>query len=150
MSRYAGAFVLNFFRLLVLIGIVGVGYAYWRQHGAHSESATAVANGQAGFVPLPPIDGQQPRVVYVVAAQNCPHEEAQRADRLAVALGRAGIPVERTSALNFSFSGQPDTAVVDRINRVMNGPLPVVFIDGRAKNNPSLEEVLEGFRSKSE
>jgi hypothetical protein len=35
---------------------------------------------------------------------------------------------------------------MDRINGIMNGPLPAVFVNGRAKSNPSADEVASEFK----
>ena len=138
---------MNFIKALIVISIAGGGYNYWKQHHENLGQIEADSTiGETGFASLPPVDGQRPRIVFVVAARNCPHEEAQRADRLADDLSRDGIPVQRTDGVHFSFTDPPDSATMDRINKVMNGPLPIVFINGRAKSNPSLEEVTSEFK----
>jgi hypothetical protein len=138
---------MNIIRLLLVVGIAGGGYTYWKQH---HENVAQVESGPAfsenGFASLPPVEGQGSRKVFVVAAQNCPHEEAQRADRLAEDLSRNGIPVERTQNVSFSFTSQPESEVMERMTKIMNGPLPIVFVNGRAKSNPSLEEVVAEFK----
>lgn len=141
---------MNIIRALIVIGIVGGGYTYWKQH---HETTAAIQSGPAvsenGFAALPPADGQNARTVFVVAAQNCPHEEARRADRLAEDLARKGIPVERTQDVRFSITSPPDSSVMERMSRIMNGPLPIVFVNGRAKSNPSLEEVVAEFKGRN-
>ncbi len=129
-------------RILIVVGLAGGGYHYWKGHRAESiQTVGGPAVSSNGFVALPPADGQNPRSVYVIAAENCPHEDAQRADRLAEDLARQGIPVVRSHNISFSLDGA-DSSVAQRITSVMNGPLPIVFVQGRAKSNPSLEEVL--------
>lgn len=134
-------------RALIAIGVAGGFYSYWKHHHEH---AAVIASGPSvsanGFAALPPVDGQDSATVFVVAAQNCPHEEAKRADRLAEDLARRGIPVERTHDVRFHFSSPPESAVMERMSGIMNGPLPVVFVHGRAKSNPSLEEVVAEFK----
>jgi hypothetical protein len=93
-----------------------------------------------GFVDLPQAQGQNPDTVYVVAAVNCPHEAAQRADRLAKGLGDEGIPVIRTDNVGFSAPGL-DASALRRLNAIMNGPLPIVFVRGRAKSSATLRDV---------
>ena len=137
---------MNIVRLLIIVGIAGAGYQYWKQH--HPPVSATAETSRTGFVTLPPVDGQRSRTVFVIAAQNCPHEEAQRADRLADDLSRQGIPVQRTESAHFGFSGPPDSDTLDRINAIMTGPLPIVFVDGRAKSNPSLEDVVAEFRQR--
>jgi hypothetical protein len=139
---------MNIIRILLVIGISGGGYTYWKHH---HENVVQVASGPAisenGFASLPPVEGQSSRKVFVVAAQNCPHEEAQRADRLAEDLARNNIPVERTHNVSFSFTSAPESEVMERMSKIMNSPLPIVFVGGRAKSNPSLEEVVAEFQS---
>jgi hypothetical protein len=138
---------MNLVRALILICFAAGSYAYWKHH--HPSPRQLAAQGQTApgeFVSLPPVEGQRPRTVFVVAAENCPHEDAQRADRLAEALAQKGIPVERSHRVEFQFTSQPDAATVESIKKIMNGPLPAVFVNGRAKSNPSPEEVDVEFR----
>lgn len=132
---------------LLVLGLAGGSYAFWKHHHDYAAHATSGAPSSAGpFVALPPADGQDPATVFVVAAQNCPHEAAQRADRLAEELARRGIPVQRTHEVRFHFTSPPESSMVDRMKGIMNGPLPVVFVHGRAKSNPSLDDVIAEFR----
>lgn len=79
-------------------------------------------------------------------ARNCPEAAAQRADRLAVELARKGIPVERRHGISFTMQGDVGVDVnneeMGRISKLMNGPLPLVLVNGRAQTNPSLEVVM--------
>jgi hypothetical protein len=140
---------MNIINALVVLSLAGGAYAAWKhnhQHSTHQDAANLSIGAPGPFVSLPPVDGQRPQTVFVIAAQNCPHDAAQRADRLAESLSSQGIPVERTHSANFRFTSRPDSDTVDRISAVMNGPLPVVFINGRAKANPSLDEIASEFR----
>ena len=80
---------------------------------------------------------------------SCPHEDAQRADSLAEDLSRKGIPVIRTHTINFNLAA-PDNSVAERINSVMKGSLPIVFVRGRAKPNPTLEEVVAEYQGSTQ
>lgn len=136
---------MNFLRLLVLLCVGYGGYHYWQQHQTHKQLQAATNSN--GFVELPASpDGQDSGTVYVVAAENCPHEEAQRADRLAKELSNQNISVQRTH--HISFSTLTEASQAERVSAVMNGELPIVFINGRAKSNPSLDEVLKEVRGK--
>jgi hypothetical protein len=131
-------------RLLLLFGIA-VGIYQWYDKRV-SDKALAAAQSAYGFVELPPMNAGAKAPVLVVAAENCPEDAAQRADRLADDLSRQGVPVARTHNVSFTIpNGDPD--VVARINAVMNGPLPIVFVRGRAKSNASLDEVLAEYRA---
>lgn len=138
---------MNIIRLLIVVGIAGGGYTYWKEHHRNPARIQAAAEISAsGFVSLPPVQGHNPRTVFVVAAKNCTREEAQRADFLAEDLSRKGIAVQRIDSVNFSFDGPPDNAAMARIDKIMRGPLPIVFYAGRAKSNPSLDDVVAEVR----
>src|SRR5262249_22662943 len=99
-----------------------------------------------GFVQVPPPANQSPDTIYVLAAENCPKEDAQRADRLAATLANEKIPVVRTHSIAFNSVPMDDPNIAKRLEAVMNGPLPIVFVRGRAKGNPELDEVLAEYR----
>ena len=137
---------MSFIRILVLVGLIGAAHHYWRQQGlSSSPSAPMGEMSPAGFAQLPAVQGQRPGTVWIVAAENCPHEDAQRADHLAAVLADQGIRVQRTHNVQFQFSEPPDAATMARLNAIMNGPLPIVFIDGKAKGNPSAEQVVSEY-----
>ncbi|HTT06850.1 MAG TPA: hypothetical protein VMF64_16340 [Steroidobacteraceae bacterium] len=98
-----------------------------------------------------PVQDQSPDTVYIVAAVNCPRAAAQRADRLAKDLSDKGIPVIRTDHWSYHWNGVDRAAANDvarRLNAVGNGPLPIVFVRGRAKGAPTLDEVVAEFTSR--
>ena len=142
---------MSFIKFLLIVGMLGAAYHYWKKppHVAPGPIATVQPghSGQpTGFVAVPPPDGAPANMVMVVAAENCPHEDAQRADRLTAELKGRGIPVQRSHQVSFTINS-PDAAVPERISSVMNGQLPIVFINGRAKPNPSLDDVIAEFKS---
>ena len=57
-----------------------------------------------------------------------------------------GIPVERLHGISFTMQGDVGVDVnneeMGRISKLMNGPLPLVLVNGRAQTNPSLEAVM--------
>jgi len=142
---------MSLIKLLLIIGMLGTAFHYWKKppRATPAPSAT-VQSGQSGqptgFVAVPPPNGAPANTVMVVAAENCPHEDAQRADRLTAELKGRGIPVQRSHQVSFTIDS-PDAAVPERIDSVMNGQLPIVFINGRAKPNPSIEDVIAEFKS---
>ncbi len=97
-----------------------------------------------GFVEVLPPANQDLDTIYVVAAQNCPHADAQNADQLAKSLGKQGIPVVRVNTVSYP-SQQIDRATMNRLMVVMNGPLPLVFVHGRAAMNPEVNQVVEEY-----
>lgn len=135
------------FRALIIV-FAAIGCFVYAKHQFQNLSRlhTQSQMAQAGFILLPPAEGQRAQTVFVVAAENCPQEAAQRADRLAQALSERGIPVERTHQARFRFTSRPDAATLESMNNVMGGTLPIVFINGRAKSNPSLEQVTAEYK----
>lgn len=140
---------MNIVKLLIILSVAGGGYHYWKTHNKEASSVAVDASitSENGFVSLPPMEGERTNAVLVVAAENCPHEDAQRADNLAQALSEKGIPVVRSH--NISFNHISSNKEVERITSIMNGSLPIVFVDGRAKSNPTLEEVVAEYEGAS-
>lgn len=136
MSRFAAI------KVVLAMSVAAGGYHYYQGRAAHEATGSAATDN--GFVTVPPITGSSPGTVMVVAAQNCPHEDAQRADDLARSLSDKGIPVLRTHELQASV-GDTDSEEAHHLMSVMNGPLPAVFINGRAKSNPAFAEVVAEF-----
>jgi hypothetical protein len=138
---------MNSTQVLLIACAIGGGVHYWHKHQSAVALASVMASAdENGFIDVPPAQGQNPDTVYVVAAVNCPHEAAQRADRLAKDLNDQGIPVVRVNNVSFSGPGLDESAV-KRLNMVMNGPLPIVFVHGRAKPAATLEDVQAEVRS---
>jgi len=132
---------MNVLRVLIIVGVLWGGLQYWNRHEA--AVALAAATDDNGFVDVPPVEGQNSDTIYVVAALNCPHEDAQRADRLAEQLRDKGISVIRTDSVNYHWSDADSSgAVIDRVNTVMNGPLPLVFVRGRVRPAATLDQVM--------
>jgi hypothetical protein len=130
---------------LALVAATWGGYQIYSHHQAARALQDVLASSDAnGFVDVPSPVNQDSDTIYVVAAQNCPHAAAQQADRLARELGAQGIPVVRTSQVAFRPQ-QVDRATMSRLNVVMNGPLPLVFIHGRAAPNPELSRVVAEY-----
>ena len=146
--------LVTFFKLLLLLVIGGGAYEYWQEHKAAGGTLSSVFGDDAavvasagGFVPVPTPDGMSPHGVVVFAPENCPSDEAQRAYALISDLGGRGVPVVRASAA--SFDNLPDAATAERVRAVMSGQIPIVFVNGRAKGNSSLEDVLAEYRRKT-
>ena len=131
-------------RLLVLVALAAGAYHLWTARAARH--ALEGATNARGFVSVPMPDGMATRGVVVFAPKDCPSEVAQRAQSLVSDLGGRGIPVRLESAA--SFSDLPDTATQQRVRAVMQGEDPVVFVNGRAKGNPTLQDVVAEYRDR--
>jgi hypothetical protein len=102
------------------------------------------APSRAGFVNAFALNGIDPRVLTVLMPCGCPEDASARGWVLVEKLKAANIPVAASVNVGITLSGMsPDEmqAKMDLMNRVMNGETPIVFYKGRAKNNPSFEDV---------
>ena len=132
--------------LLLLLTAVGAMYHYKCARYSSSNSSDSDAAEYHGFVQLPKVIGFNEARVMIIAAENCPRADAQRADRLAQELQDRGIPVSRAHEVEFNPE-HIDLAVAQKIPAVMDGPLPIVFIHGRAKGNPTLDDVVAEYQA---
>ena len=137
---------MNALKILVVLGLLGFGYHQWTQRERATRAAGAAAPSANGFVDLPAVAGANPARVMVIAAEDCPEAAARRADDLAERLARDGIAVTR--AHNVSFPAVNGADEMQRLNRVMNGELPIVIVNGRGKANPTLDEVRAEVRAR--
>lgn len=70
------------------------------------------------------------------------------AERLASLLSSNGIAYRRATAADYNNLTSQEEA--NRVLAVMNGPIPIVYVNGRAKSNPAPDEVVaEYHRGKS-
>ncbi|MDR0181430.1 hypothetical protein [Lysobacter arvi] len=99
-----------------------------------------------GFRPIPMPDGVPSRGVIVFAPQHCTSDAARRTEELVRHLSRHGVAYVRTDQASYSRLGSPEEAT--RVTAVMNGPVPIVYVNGRAKANPTPQEVVAEFRGK--
>jgi hypothetical protein len=130
---------------LAVVAAVWGGYQVYSQHQAARALRDVMASADAnGFLAVPPPINQNADTVYVVAAENCPHAAAQQADRLAKQLGDKGMPVVRANQVGYQPQ-QIDRATMNRLNVVMNAPLPLVFINGRVASNPEMDRVVAEY-----
>ena len=123
--------------LLVLVAALFL-FQYWQAN------RPATGPSPNGFVALPAMDSADSKQVIVFAPENCPSEKAQQADDLARQLTARNIPAVRSHNVSFT-SPDPDPSVGIRLNSVMNGELPIVFVKGRGKANPTIEEVIAEY-----
>jgi hypothetical protein len=139
---------MNILKLLIALAFAGFAYQYWTKHHQGGEVAASAGSAEShnGFITLPAVIGASTTAVLVVAAENCPEEAAQRADRLAEQLARHGVPVSRLHNVSFNIPNG-DSSVAERVMSLMNSGLPIVFVRGKAKSNPTLEEVTAEYKA---
>jgi hypothetical protein len=138
--------------LCICIGVGAYeGFGYLKERKAEQSYRAFVASvpsnraaSKAGFVDAFHLDGVDPQVMTVLMPCGCPLEAGQRGRALVERMKAANIPVTASNQASASVNGRSREEVqaqLDRMNRVMNGETPIVFYRGRAKNNPSFEEV---------
>ena len=118
----------------------------WHSHRVHVErKAIEAITDERGFMEFSPPSGTKTNVVVILAAQNCPHDGAVRADRMAREMAERRCVI-RTSNASFQPSADDDIdQFVKRHNDVMNGDVPIVFVNGRVKSNPDVDDVLAEY-----
>jgi hypothetical protein len=131
---------MNVIKLVLMLIVAGLAVQYWQAN----RSATGPSLN--GFLALPTMADSNPRQVVVFAPENCPSEKARQADELARQLASRNIPSVRSHDVSFS-SSDPDPSIGERLNLVMNGELPIVFVNGKGKANPTLDEVIAEYGS---
>jgi hypothetical protein len=120
-------------------------YLVWHEHSARVEAeALRQLSDENGFLDLATPTGADPKKVWIVAAANCPKEGARRAEALAHDLAERDIAFERHASISFA-ADEGDPTLFRRLDAVLNGDTPIVFVNGRIKSNPTLEEVLAEY-----
>jgi hypothetical protein len=125
----------KFSKLNALIFVVGISYA-----GYHHWQVS-----RQPFLEVPAMENVDPRQVVVFAPENCPSKKARRADDLARQLNAGGIPAIRTHHVSFA-SSEKSPVLYANLNTVMDGDLPIVFVKGKGKGNPSFDQIQSEYR----
>jgi hypothetical protein len=145
---------------LILLACVAIGayqlYGEWREHKAAREYEAFVASESAnrppspsGFMDAVVPDGVSPYVVTLLMPVGCPLEAGRRGKALIEKLKAANIPVTATAEAHVSVKAHSQEeldAMIAMTNKVMTGETPIVFFKGRAKNNPSFDDVVAEYR----
>jgi hypothetical protein len=132
-------------KVVIAAAVLALGYLVWHAHSARVESeALAALSDDNGFLELATPTGADPKKVWIVAAANCPKEGARRAEALARDLAEHAVAFERHASISFSADAG-DPALFRRLDAILNGETPIVFVNGRIKANPALDEVLAEY-----
>jgi hypothetical protein len=110
-------------------------------------SSQADSESPYGFIPVP-MDRRAPHdVVLIISAMNCPSAGTQRARVLTEELKARGIPHEWRNEYGIAPGPIDDelAAGLKRLERVMKGKTPAVFINHMGRANPKLEQVVAEF-----
>ncbi len=143
---------MNVLKTVAVLGVAVVAVCLWKEYDA-SDGAAIKAwvaertgdRGSGGFEAIPLPDGVSSRGIVVFAPKHCPSDAARRTDVLVKYLSEQRIAYVRTDKADYSSLASPQEA--KRVTSVMNGPVPVVYVNGRA--NPTPEEVVVEYRGKS-
>jgi hypothetical protein len=137
-----GAGSVGSIKWVLIVVMIGCGVQVWHHHQrAVAERELAAVADSNGFVPIVTAPGSAHNVAIVLAALNCPSAQAQRADALAAQLTRLGVANQRANNYFASINSRDQMPLLNRTNTVLGGEIPIVIINGRAKANPTAEEV---------
>lgn len=144
---------------LVICIVVGVYelYGRWEERRARNAYLAFEASlprnrpaSDAGFIDAVEPNGIDPTVVTVFMPVGCPLEAGRRGRALIERIKAARIPVTASSSAQVTVNARTRAeydAKMGLANRVMGGETPIVFYRGRAKNNPSFEDVLLEYQT---
>jgi hypothetical protein len=80
----------------------------------------------------------------VFAPERCSSDATRRTKALVSHLSQKRITYVRTDSADYASLASPEEA--SRVMKVMNGPVPVVYVNGKAKAYPTPEEAVAGYR----
>jgi hypothetical protein len=138
----------NVLKWLVVIGVLGLTYQWWNEHEAARLVAVQAEASPNGFIPTTMPTEARPGTVLILAPMNCSRAAGKRADALADELDRMGIPAKRSDhfSVNVTAPTDEEQANLERLNTVVNGEIPAVFINGMGRSNPTADEVAAEYR----
>ena len=136
-------------KLLFLAGLAYFGHYMWNKTQA-DRAALAAEQGasESGFVRTGNLDESVPNVVLVLAPENCPSAEAQRALALDAELTRRHIPHTMGASMGISDDNPTEESVAEhnRAMAVFQQGAPAVYINGMGKSNPTADEVVAEYQ----
>jgi hypothetical protein len=142
---------MKIFRMMLIAALVVI---VWHFVGGPSLFTTGqqpstppiIQTDKAGFADMISPDGTDPNKVLIIVPESGPSEEAQHCNELAQQLANLNIPFERFSAHHLRFSSNKSIDV-SRLNVIMSGKPPIVFIHGHARSDATIEEVAAEYRA---
>jgi len=139
---------MNVLKVCTVLVLAVAAAALWQSYGSDGRLVVAVSGvaekarpgkSSSGFAAIPMPDGMSSRGIVIFAPRNCPADAAQRAAALADYLSARRIPHVQADAANYNTLASQEE--MSRVMAVMNGPIPVVYVNGKAKSNPTPQEV---------
>jgi len=131
--------------ILIVVAAAAI-YHFWGKY--KEDELFKSSHSPNGFVEVVMPNGTKNNMVYVLAPINCPKEAGQRADAIERELNLLGIPVERSSngSLNSQGNSVEEQKKFKRSVAIMKGEIPGVFVNGMAKENPAISEVVAEYK----
>jgi hypothetical protein len=142
-----------FLILLICYGAYA-SYQRWALHRAvdryvasHPEGLAARPPSPAGFVDTLLPENVNPEVMTVFMPKNCPLDAGIRGRALIAKMKAAGIPLATSDRAQIQINArdriefEAKKKLLARSAEVMGSETPIVFFKGRAKANPTFEEV---------
>ena len=136
--------------ILTVIASFALCFAGYQWHKSKQEKKLFVQDiksrtDQYGFLDIS-VNLTGSKGIVIVAPVNCPSQQAKIADYLVTELNKQNIPATRTNGYNFSqnlnnMSEREINQMVKRIEYVRTMAPPQVFVNGKIKSNPSIEDI---------
>ncbi len=141
---------MKIFKVIFIVAIAYGGYNLFAHRGLNDKSGSSVLTARdpklpTGFMPCPYPAGLEKRQVMIVAPMDSKSEASLKADRLELAVKREGLSVVRTQSYSFGAILNAEQAAQARA--AANLPLPIIFIAGKVKSNPTVQEIMQEYRA---
>lgn len=132
---------------LLIAAAIGGGVHVWHNHERSVIERDLSAKADTyGFVPVVTPEGAPRDTAVILAALNCPSAQAKRADDLASQLTGMGIPTQRANNYSVAIVSREQQEILTQTNAVLSGTIPIVIVNGMAKANPTLDDVVAEYR----
>ncbi len=113
---------------------------------SNSRTTAIQPTNQTGFVKAAMPDGAIANEVLIVGPE-CDRPEGIRARTLASSLAKLNIPYRRTESISMNSDSTEDIfEAMERMDELMKGDSPVVFINAKGKANPTIDQVIAEYR----
>ena len=157
-------FLLAIEKYVIALTLIACGYLAYQEYREY-QGRLAIEELEAEilwghtFVDLLPIQVVDTSGIVIFTPPDCPAPQALKADLLVAELQKLNIPVQLTHRIGWkekreTYSTQEEADAAKRkltyakanLRMVMKRPSPLVFINYKAKSDPTLEEVLKEYR----
>jgi len=135
--------------ILTIVAFFALCFAGYQWHKSIQEKRIFVQDiksrtDQYGFLDISD-NLPESKGIVIVAPVNCPSQQAKIADYLVTELNKQNIPATRTNSYNFrqknNMSEREINQMIKRVDYVRTMAPPQVFVNGKIKSNPSLEDI---------